>query len=65
MPAAAAGVKPRVYAAGQSLLWIAASVGDVAKVRSLLAASEGALLVDLQAKGGAAPLHAACFAGYP
>ena len=60
-PAATAGVMPpRVNSAGQSLLWIAASVGDVAKVRSLLAASGGALLVDLQANDGTSPLFAAC-----
>ena len=60
-PAAAVGVTPpRVNAAGQTQLWIATSVGDVAKVCSLLAASEGALLVDLQDKDGASPLHVAC-----
>ena len=64
-PAGTAGVMPpRVNAAGQSQLWIAASVGDVAKVRSLLAASEGTLLVNLQAKNGASPLSAACMYGH-
>ena len=55
---------PRVNAAGQSLLWIAASVGEAAKVRSLLATSEGPLLLDLQAKDGASPLLAACNYGH-
>ena len=65
-PAATAGVTPpRVNAAGQSQLWIAASVGNAAKVRSLLATSEGArLLVDLQAKDGASPPFAACNNGH-
>ena len=64
-PAAPAGVTPpRVNAAGQSQLWIAASVGDVAKVRSLLATSGGSLLVDLQDKDGASPLLTACMCGH-
>ena len=64
-PVVTAGVTPpHVNAAGQSQLWIAASVGDVAKVRSLLAASGGALLVNLQANNGASPLYAACRQGH-
>ena len=64
-PAATPGIPPpRVNAAGKSELWIAASVGDVAKVRSLLAAPGGSLLVNLQAKDGASPLFAACMYGH-
>ena len=64
-PVVTAGVTPpHVNAAGQSQLWIAASVGDVAKVRSLLAASGGAQLVDLQDKYGSSPLYAACHQGH-
>ena len=66
-PAATAGVTPlqcHVNAAGQSHLLVAASVGDVAKVRSLLAASGGLLLVDLQDKDGISPLYVAFFEGH-
>ena len=62
--ATAAVMPPRVNAAGRSQLWIAASVGDVTKVSSLLVTSGGALLVDLQDKNGVAPLLAACVYGH-
>ena len=64
-PAATVGVTPpHVNAAGRSLLWIAASMAAVDKVRSLLASSGGALLVDLQDKDGASPLHITCQEGH-
>ena len=55
---------PQVNLAGQSHLWIAASLGDVAKVHSLLASEGGALLVNLQVKDGIAPMYAACMKGH-
>ena len=64
-PAATAGITPpHVNSVWQSKLWIAASVGDIAKVRSLLASSGGVLLIDLQAKDGSSPLFAACVNGH-
>ena len=57
LPLRASRPHVHVHVSMQPQLWIAAFVGDVAKVRSLLASSGGELLVDLQDKDGAS---AAC-----
>ena len=59
---ASQGHQEQVNAAGQSHLWIAASLGDLARVRSLL--SSGGALIDRRCNAGTSPLHVACKNGH-
>ena len=56
------GQQEQVNAGWQSHLWIAASLGDLTRVRSLL--TSGRVLVDRQCNQGASPLHVACQNGH-